>query len=275
MVEDVLRAVQEGRLGVREAAGLLTAGQLPGGKHARFDLVRSARTGLPEIILGEGKSVENLERILASLRAAGMAALVSRLTPPQLRRLSSLRRAGWPLRIEASCGMASLDPGRMLRPLSGTTAALLSAGTADARVAEEIRFVLEHLGARVVAAFDVGVAGLHRLALVLPDLMHQDPGVYVVCAGREGALATVVAGLVDRPVVGVPTSQGYGRGGKGEAALTSMLQSCAPLAVVNIDAGVPAALIAAQILRARNSSPRSVAAVERPRSRRSSRRART
>jgi pyridinium-3,5-biscarboxylic acid mononucleotide synthase len=253
MVEDVLRSVRRGEMGVREAARLLRSGHLPAGSHARFDISRTSRTGLPEIVLGEGKSVEHLERILASLRAAGIGAIVSRLTPAQLRRVAELEREGWPLTLALPARMAALLPGRIARPLRGRTAALLSAGTADAQVAEEIRFVLEQLGAEVLVAFDVGVAGLHRLARVLPAIVHGDPGVYVVCAGREGALATVVAGLVDRPVVGVPTSQGYGRGGRGEGALTSMLQSCAPLAVVNIDAGVPAALVAAQILRSRGS----------------------
>lgn len=146
-------------------------------------------------------------------------------------------------------GMAILHPGAGHRPLRGSTAALLTAGTADARVATEVEAVLREWGARVLRVDDVGVAGLHRLLGVLPRLQRGDPGVYVVCAGREGALAPVLAGLVDRPVLGVPTSQGYGRGGRGEAALLTMLQSCAPLAVVNIDGGISAAVVAAQILR--------------------------
>ncbi|MCI4367855.1 MAG: AIR carboxylase family protein, partial [Thermoplasmata archaeon] len=101
-------------------------------------------------------------------------------------------------------------------------------------------------------AFDVGVAGLHRLTRALRRLERAKPAVYLVFAGREGALPTIVAGLVRAPVVGVPTSVGYGRGGKGEAALTAMLQSCAPIAVVNIDAAVPAALFALQLLGKRS-----------------------
>lgn len=123
---------------------------------------------------------------------------------------------------------------------------LLTAGTSDVPLADEAQAVLEALGLKVAAAHDVGVAGLHRLLRSLARLERQAPGIYLVFAGREGALATVVAGLVRAPVVGVPTSVGYGRGGRGEAALSAMLQSCAPLAVVNIDAAVPAALFAAQ-----------------------------
>lgn len=124
--------------------------------------------------------------------------------------------------------------------------ALVTAGTSDVPLAEEARGILAELGLRTVTAYDVGVAGLHRLLRALTVLERRDPQIYLVFAGREGALPTVVAGLVRAPVVGVPTSVGYGRGGRGEAALSAMLQSCAPLAVVNIDAAVPAALFAAQ-----------------------------
>jgi NCAIR mutase (PurE)-related protein len=135
-------------------------------------------------------------------------------------------------------------------PLGGAyrrgVVAVLTAGTSDVPLAEEARGVLLALGVEVVVAYDVGVAGLHRLLSALRRLERAHPEIYLVFAGREGALPTVVAGLVRAPVVGVPTSVGYGRGGHGEAALTAMLQSCAPLAVVNIDAAVPAALFAAQ-----------------------------
>lgn len=124
-------------------------------------------------------------------------------------------------------------------------------------IAEEARAVLNELGIRTVTAYDVGVAGLHRLLRAVRKLERHRPRCYLVFAGREGALATVVAGLVRAPVVGVPVSVGYGRGGAGEGALSSMLQSCAPLAVVNIDAAVPAALFAAHLLtRLRPERPR-------------------
>ena len=127
--------------------------------------------------------------------------------------------------------------------------AIVSAGTADVGVADEAEAVLRALGIRTLVAHDVGVAGVHRLQGALRTLERSRPQVYLVFAGREGALPTVLAGLVAAPVVGVPTSVGYGRGGKGEAALTAMLQSCAPIAVVNIDAAVPAALFAVQLVR--------------------------
>ncbi|MCI4342933.1 MAG: nickel pincer cofactor biosynthesis protein LarB [Thermoplasmata archaeon] len=223
------------------------------GQFARVDRDRPRRVGVPEVILGEGKTVEHLVSIVRQLHRSGLGALISRPTASQLRAVDRLIAKGLPLR--------SLAGGRLLRlegPLGGRyrpgTVALLTAGTSDVPLAEEARGVLDELGIEVVTAFDVGVAGLHRLLRALRLLERSHPDAYLVFAGREGSLPTVVAGLVHAPVIGVPTSVGYGRGGRGEAALSAMLQSCAPLAVVNIDAAVPAALFAAQLFA--RASPR-------------------
>ncbi|MGI0131756.1 MAG: nickel pincer cofactor biosynthesis protein LarB [Thermoplasmata archaeon] len=220
--------------------------ELAVGDFARYDLGRAGRTGAPEVVLAEGKDADHLVAILRALATKGHAALISRLGPKMRRRLAREARAGLPVTLLAGGRVARLD-GRAGPAVSGVVA-LVSAGTADAAIASEASAVLEFGGATVVRAFDVGVAGIHRLARALARLERAHPSVYLVFAGREGALPTVVAGLVRAPVVGVPTSVGYGRGGRGEAALGSMLQSCAPIAVVNIDAGVPAALFALQVL---------------------------
>ncbi|HJJ79101.1 MAG TPA: nickel pincer cofactor biosynthesis protein LarB, partial [Methanocorpusculum sp.] len=136
-----------------------------------------------------------------------------------------------------------LTDGTVPKP-SGGKVAILTAGTSDIRVAEEARAIAEEMGACVVTAYDVGVAGIHRLFPALEKVSGAD--VYVVCAGREGTLPSVVAGLVDRPVIGVPVSTGYGYMGQGQAALASMLQSCAVITVVNIDAGFTAGAFAAR-----------------------------
>jgi NCAIR mutase (PurE)-related protein len=212
---------------------------------ARLDRDRPRRVGVPEIVLGEGKSVDHLLGILRALGATGAGALVSRPTPSQRRALELVKRDGLPIRF--------LADGRLVRlagPLGGKfrtgTVGLVTAGTSDVPLAEEARVVLEELGIHVVTAYDVGVAGLHRLLRAVRVLERARPEIYLAFAGREGALPTVLAGLVRAPVVGVPTSVGYGRGGHGEAALNAMLQSCAPIAVVNIDGAIPAALFAAQ-----------------------------
>ena len=137
-----------------------------------------------------------------------------------------------------------LSTGNNPAPRRGTVA-ILTAGTSDIPVAEEARLIAEEMGCEVRTAYDVGVAGIHRLFSALKDLIPAD--VFVVAAGREGTLPAIVAGLVDRPVIGVPVSTGYGYMGGGEAALASMLQSCSVLAVVNIDAGFTAGAFAAQV----------------------------
>ena len=235
---------------------------------ARLDRDRVRRVGVPEVILGEGKDVGHLLTIVARLSERRLGALLSRPTRSQLRALRAWRPG--PGRAE----LKFLADDRLVRipgPL-GTryrhgVAAILTAGTSDVPLAEEARAVLQTLGVRVVRAYDVGVAGLHRLLSALHRVEAHRPEVYLVFAGREGALPTVVAGLVMAPVVGIPTSVGYGRGGRGEAALNAMLQSCAPLAVVNIDAAVPAALFAAQRFAERPGRP--VDQVRRRRARRS------
>jgi pyridinium-3,5-biscarboxylic acid mononucleotide synthase len=215
------------------------------GEFARVDRDRPRRVGVPEVILGEGKTVGQVVSIIREMHRAGLGALVSRPTRAQLRASRELAAGGLPLRVLAEGRLMHLEG-----PLGGAyrrgVVAVLTAGTSDVPLAEEARGVLLALGVEVVVAYDVGVAGLHRLLSALRRLERAHPEIYLVFAGREGALPTVVAGLVRAPVVGVPTSVGYGRGGHGEAALTAMLQSCAPLAVVNIDAAVPAALFAAQ-----------------------------
>jgi hypothetical protein len=215
---------------------------------ARLDRDRARRVGVPEVVLGEGKSVDQLLGILEALSDRKLGALVSRPTTAQLRALRA-----WRPGTGARPRLKFLADDRVVRlvgPLGPRyrrgVVAILTGGTSDVVLAEEARAILLELGVRVVRAYDVGVAGLHRLLSVVHRLEERQPEVYLVFAGREGALPTVVAGLVRAPVVGVPTSVGYGRGGRGEAALNAMLQSCAPLAVVNIDAAVPAALFAAQ-----------------------------
>jgi pyridinium-3,5-biscarboxylic acid mononucleotide synthase len=225
------------------------------GEVARIDTGRADRVGVPEIVLGEGKSVAHLVAVVRSFLEDGRGGFVSRPTPAQRRALNAL--------LAARGGVTSLADGRLLRvrgPIGSRyrpgTVGLLAAGTSDVPVAEEARALLDELGLDVVAAYDVGVAGLHRLLRALRELEAARPEIYLVFAGREGALPTVVAGLVRSPVVGVPTSIGYGRGGRGQAALSAMLQSCAPIAVVNIDAAVPAALFAAQHFAAAGPSGR-------------------
>ncbi|MHB8584362.1 MAG: nickel pincer cofactor biosynthesis protein LarB [Thermoplasmatota archaeon] len=209
----------------------------------RPDFGRIARTGVPEVILAEGKADEDLIRAIRAFLANAGYALVSRLGPERAGLLREFPHRYHPVGRIAVVGEVPAS----LRASGGGRVGILAAGTSDRAIAEEVAVVAEALGCSISAAYDVGVAGVHRL---IPELSWaRECDVLVCLAGREGTLPTLVAGLVDVPVVGVPVSTGYGHGGRGEAALASMLQSCAPLLVVNIDGGVVAGLCAARIAR--------------------------
>lgn len=208
---------------------------------AKLDASREARTGIPEVILAEGKLDEHLVEIARAFHAKKGRVLVSRI-PPE--RVGLLTQLGAPTHYHPRARLLVVGTDKKV-PRSGGRVLVLAAGTADVAVAEEARTVAEELGCETRFAYDVGVAGIHRL---FPELDHAEwSDVVIVAAGREGALAAVVSGLVDRPVIGLPVSTGYGMGGRGEAALLSMLQACSPLTVVNIDAGFVAGACAAQI----------------------------
>ena len=214
--------------------------------YACLDLARQGRTGIPEVVLAEGKKPAHLQRIVGAMLHKNGRAIVTRASGGAFRSLSRL-----PGRHQkyAEAGVMVLTLASFRPPPPGGTVGILCAGTSDFRVAEEARITAEQLGCRTVHAYDVGVAGVHRLIEALDRMRKQGVDVYIAVAGREGALPTLLAGMVDKPVIGVPASTGYGMAGRGKSALYAMLQSCSPLAVVNIDAGFVAGAVAAQIAR--------------------------
>lgn len=214
----------------------------------RLDLGRRQRLGMVEAIWGEHKSAEQIARILEELNAAGELALATRITPEKATTVAALLEPAEELLLrhhpEARCLTAgclpSADPGR-------GRVAVLGAGTSDLPVAAEAQLALACHGIATELVLDVGVAGLHRLLDRLEDL--RSATVLIACAGMEGALPTVLAGLLPQPVIGVPVAVGYGVSAGGAAALNGMLASCAPgLTVVNIDNGYGAAMAALRIL---------------------------
>ena len=214
--------------------------------YACLDIARQARTGVPEVVLAEGKHPAHLKRIVGAMLANAGRAIVTRASPSSIRALRDLpgRHS-----VHQEAGVVVLTMPSFCPPPRTGTVGVLCAGTSDFGVAEEARLIAEQLGCRTVAAYDVGVAGVHRLLDALTRMRRRNVDVYIAVAGREGALPTLLAGMVDRPVIGVPVSAGYGMAGKGRSALYAMLQSCSPLAVVNIDAGFVAGAVAAQIAR--------------------------
>ena len=257
-VREILARLRAGEITVDEAAAELRHTQLVElGGRARMDLGRTARRGLPEVILAAGKPPEAAAGLAVALANRQGQGLVSRLTDAHW---EALERAAGSLEIDRYTGSARVRRAGFAVEPGGGRAALITAGTSDLPVADEVRMLLEATGVEARLVFDVGVAGLHRLLEPLADLIAWSPDVIVVAAGMDGVLPGIVAGLVDIPVIGVPVSTGYGMGGEGEGALVTMLQSCATgLTVVNIDngigAGAAASLIALRAAAARRSRP--------------------
>jgi NCAIR mutase (PurE)-related protein len=200
---------------------------------------------MPEVVLAEGKDREHLAQIVVRHAKHAGRCVVTRAGPDQAEHVA--RHAGMTgLTTEyRDIGRVLIvSDGRVVEK-NGGIVAVITAGTSDIPVAEEAKVIAEEMGCTVRTAYDVGAAGIHRLFPAIRPLL--DAHVFIVCAGREGTLPAVVAGLVDRPVIGVPVSTGYGYMGGGRAALASMLQSCSVIAVVNIDAGFTAGAFAARI----------------------------
>ncbi len=245
-LEDVLEQFREGSITLEEASCRIAGLRIEVvGELANLDLGRRIRCGVPEVILAEGKNAGELAKIaLAGVRTQGRC-LVSRINRPQYRvLLEQAEREGIEVTCHDRARIVVLSTGGEVAPTGGIVA-VLTAGSSDIPVGEEARVIAEEMGCRTCTSYDVGAAGIHRLFPALRKCM--DAHVMVVAAGREGTLPAVVAGLVDRPVIGVPVSTGYGYMGQGRAALASMLQSCSVLAVVNIDAGFTAGAFAARI----------------------------
>jgi len=243
----ILSEVERGRMSPAAAAERLASLPFEDLGHARVDHHRSLRGGLPEVIYAAGKTQEQTLEIFASLMADGVDVLVTRVEPGVA---EALVRAHPAAVQNAAARTVSLRQTPASEGSKGHVA-VICAGTSDLPVAEEAAVTAETFGARVTRLYDVGVAGLHRLLAVRSELATADAG--VVCAGMEGALPSVVGGLVGVPVIAVPTSVGYGGSFGGATALLGMLNSCSPnVTVVNIDNGFGAAYTAVLIARATN-----------------------
>jgi len=211
---------------------------------AKIDHHRALRQGFPEVIMGQGKETKDIAAIVAAMRKRRVNVLVTRLNAEKMARLKRLH-TGLKFHVEAR---AATWIGRPLKVTGKGTVLVVSAGTSDIPVAEEAAVTATIMGNRVERLFDVGVAGIHRVLDRRPQL--DAASVLIVVAGMEGALPSVVAGLVDKPVIAVPTSVGYGASFHGIAALLGMLNSCAAgVTVVNIDNGFGAGFAASLINR--------------------------
>ncbi|MEI7880591.1 MAG: nickel pincer cofactor biosynthesis protein LarB [bacterium] len=240
-VRDILNSVADGTLPTAKALRQIEGLREKNIGCARLDMDRLRRRGFPEVIFGQGKTAEQLVKIVAALAAAGQNCLATRVSKAQY----EVVKAAFPkTRFHEAARVLTLDVTPRPRPKGCVV--VLSAGTTDIPVAEEAALVAETMGARVERVYDVGVAGLHRLLHHLPVM--KKARVMIVVAGMEGALPSVVGGLTNCPIIAVPTSIGYGTSMGGITALLAMLNSCVPgITVVNIDNGFGAGVAAAMI----------------------------
>ncbi|MFO8056585.1 MAG: nickel pincer cofactor biosynthesis protein LarB [bacterium] len=247
LLKELLADYKEGRLSEEEVISRLRGLPFTDLGHTKVDHHRALRQGAAEVIFAPGKTGSQIVSIMKEMEKAGSKILVTRVSADQARAVKkafpkvSHNRTGRTMRLPAGSSKKkkkNKDPGVLV----------LSGGTSDAHVVEEAMETLDWLGLPARSIPDVGVAGIHRLLAFREDL--EKAKVIIVAAGMEGALASVVAGLVNKPVIGVPVAVGYGAGMGGYAALLGMLNSCAAgVSVVNIDNGFGAAFAAARVLR--------------------------
>jgi NCAIR mutase (PurE)-related protein len=246
-IKELLERVARGDASVDVALGELRDLPFSDLGFATVDHHRALRQGASEVILGQGKTAEQIRAIAAEMTRAGHNVLVTRVEEPKALEVQKQMPA---MRYNAMARTLTVEQ-EPIAPISTETVALVSAGTSDLPVAEECAETMRMLGVAYERVYDVGVAGIHRL-LHRREMIDRAK-VAIVVAGMEGALASVVGGLVETPVIAVPTSVGYGASFEGLAALLGMLTSCASgVTVVNIDNGFGAAFAAARILRARS-----------------------
>ncbi|MFX0044315.1 MAG: nickel pincer cofactor biosynthesis protein LarB [Candidatus Hermodarchaeota archaeon] len=249
---DVLEALASGKISIEEAEKEISSAALAKvGEIGMIDVNRQVRSGVPEVVFAESKTLQNLVKIVEVVIEQNGVALLTRVTHSKLK---GLKAAHTNLTFDVSGeddhltviarGKTWSDP-----PRSGKIA-IMTAGTSDIVYAREAEAIARLMGVEVLTFYDVGVAGVHRLVEPMKTVIEAGADALVVFAGMEGALPTVIASLVDIPVIGVPVPTGYGYGGKGETALASMLQSCAPgLAVMNIGNGLGAGAVACLIAK--------------------------
>ncbi|MFW9803274.1 MAG: nickel pincer cofactor biosynthesis protein LarB [Candidatus Thorarchaeota archaeon] len=249
---DILEALSSGKISIDDAEKELRALALTQvGNIGMIDVSRQERCGVPEVIFAEAKPLENLISIVEVVIDKIGAVLLTRANRTKL---DGLKKAHENLVFDVSGHEDHLtvlihnndwsDP-----PKSGKIA-IITAGTSDIAYSREAEALARIMGVEVLTFHDIGVAGIHRLIEPIGTIIEEGVDALIVFAGMEGALPTVIASLVDIPVIGVPVPTGYGHGGKGETALASMLQSCAPgLAVVNIGNGLGAGAVACLIAK--------------------------
>ena len=265
-MKEILKSLAEGKISIEECETLLKAESIRQlDDVAQIDTSRMDRTGFPEAILADSKDYDDLLTIIKRFFEKQESdsdsielknnIIITRLSKERCESLKKdldyLFEKGIKFDYNKRAKILIIYKDSLVdfNPEYGKVG-LLTAGTSDIPIAEEAKVIVEQGGCEVISSYDIGVAGIHRLFPQIAHMVEEDVCAFIVCAGMEGALPSVVAGLVDVPVIAVPTSVGYGIGADGKAALYSMLQSCAPgLSVVNIDNGFGAGVCALTIAK--------------------------
>jgi len=247
-IEQIFQSLQDGKISPSKAKKLLSLYSIEKiGNIAQIDTGRRNRKGIPEIILAERKELLDLKKIIKKTLTKNNEVLISRIKQKDYTKILEFAKKNKYKIKNGKNTTALLIYKNKIKKLGGKVG-IIAAGTSDIGVGEEAKLVCESMNCDCICSYDVGIAGLHRIFPVLKQFIESEVDVIIVVAGMEGALASIVSSIADVPVIGVPTSIGYGYGEKGVAALASMLQSCSlGLTVVNIDNGVGAGAAAANI----------------------------
>ena len=251
-MKDILERLVNGEINIDEAERLISSNNiLEFDDIAKMDISRNERTGFPEAVFAPSKNYDDLLLIIEKfIENRDDDLIITKLSHERYERiLSDLSNDSLIYDYNKRAQILIIRKEiKKTEPVAKI--GIITAGTSDINIAEEARVIVEEGGCKAITSYDIGVAGIHRLFPQIAHMVKEGVRAFIVCAGMEGALPSVVAGLVDVPVIGVPTSVGYGVGEGGRVALDAMLQSCAPgIAVVNIDNGFGAAVFALTIVR--------------------------
>ena len=251
-MKEILERLVNGDINIDEAENLINANNiLEFDEIAKLDIKRNQRAGFPEAVFAPSKDYEDLLLIAKKYTENGDDDLIiTKLSNERYERLlDDLSDTSFIFDYNRRAQILIIRKEIKKRdPIAKI--GIITAGTSDINIAEEARVIVEEGGCEAITSYDIGVAGIHRLFPQIAHMVKEGVKAFIVCAGMEGALPSVVAGLVDVPVIGVPTSVGYGVGEGGRVALDAMLQSCAPgIAVVNIDNGFGAGVFALTIVK--------------------------
>ena len=250
-MKDILERLVNGELDISQAEQLIKADNiLEFDDIAKLDIKRKERTGFPEAIFSPSKDYSDLITIIENyLKKSDEDLIITKLSPERYEKITDDLGENTYIFDYNQRAQILIIRKQIAKKEIKAKIGIITAGTSDINIAEEARVIVEEGGCEAITSYDIGVAGIHRLFPQIAHMLSESVRAFIVCAGMEGALPSVVAGLVDVPVIAVPTSVGYGVGEGGRVALDAMLQSCAPgIAVVNIDNGFGAGVFALTIV---------------------------